>query len=620
MPKTPDIEKTLRKYKVHVSKRKLSNYLKEIKRAEEPFPYEDELTLCAALLEKWEQDTEKKTVVLIPPAPKKKEFPLIYAFGVLSPDWPGLSDSCLGVVHEKGWNVHSLKGKVIDRSGKSLGIVLIAIEVNSPVELDRLKKERDGMALSLKRSSLGSLAKTFLLVHETRKIGRYGEVSEFIEKNWKGDELNSLIGPNGETVKFFASRSEAYIEERKVQDLADLIITNYSFLKRVRTSGGKAQVRVKNLKTSREHLTGVTVVGLDRDFSLNDCLEAIRYAVPNFKRKYNKEFTTSDGITSYRIEVTNEAEKPFRRDDVQRIRRSLLKMAERKRFERQRWIESIGGFEHYARAIIPFLLREYETSGKTQVYLSVGQSSEYFIEFKIIMVTSKTAPAEGRLALRCAEAIDRVRGLSVLSTKPPKVYGKEELDIIDLRADLDQFATAEEVYSAIKETLKHMIGEFRDFDEGMRRMDVRKLEEVRKRLKWKTDEDLLRQFYYRLEDFYRVGAPVEEITQLIQLGSQVLSRLEKEPDKVWVKAKNVAPEEGPPVSTIIAIAYSSERELFSNCLQTLNEYELTMNRVEGDKETVLICRLTQDGKPLSSQNLKAIVAKLKELDTIGKPC
>ncbi len=619
MGKGEKIERILKEFTALPSEKTLSTYLKEIRKAQKPFPREAELALCAGLLKSWDEDPEKKKVVLMPPVKERETLPHVYAFGILSLDWPGLSDSCIGVVRERGWNIRFLKGQVIDHGKKPLGIVLIAIEISSPQDLQRLKSERAEMAENLKRSSMGSLAKTFLLAHEARKRDIHDKVSAFIQKSYEGDELKELIGAEGEVVKFFASRSESYLEERKIEDLADVITTNYNFIRRVRSSGGKAQVRVKNLKTTREHLTGITVAGLARDFSLNDCLRAAKHAVPDFQRKYNKEFTTGDGITLYRIEITDQEEKPFKREDLQRIRRSLLKMAEGKMFERQRWIESTGGFEHYARAIIPFLLKEYEASGKTQVYLSVGQSSEYFIDFKIIIVTSKATPPERRLALRCAETLDGVAGLSVLSATPPKVYGGEELDIIDLRADLDHFADTKEVYSAIREKLKQMIGEFRDFDEGMRRMDVKKLEAVRSDLRWKVDEDTVRQFYYSLEDFYRIGAPIEEIVQLIRSGNKVLGKLMKEPDKVWVKAKNVALEGGPPISSIVAIAYTSRKKLFGSCLEALKEYDVTVNRVDRDRQTILICRLTQDGKPLPSPRLKEIVAKLEQVNTAVGP-
>ena len=164
-----------------------------------------------------------------------------------------------------------------------------------------------------------------------------------------------------------------------------------------------------------------------------------------------------------------------------------------------------------------------------------------------------------------------------------------------------------------------MIGEFRDFDEGMRRMDTKKLEEVKSILRWRLDESLLRQFYYSLEDFYRIAAPVQEIIQLIRLGNKVLRKLTKEPDKVCVEAKNIGPDHGPPKVTLMAVAYLARKRLFRDCLETIKDYEVTMNRVDLERETVLVCRLTRDGKPVSSARLKALISKVEELGSTSNP-
>jgi len=607
------LRRSLAEEKIQVSPRRLSLYLQELRRTRRIFPLNHERAMFIGLMEKWRRVKNGKTVVRISQPRKKIKFPTTVSFGVLGSDWPGLSESCIGVLHQKGYNIGFAKGMVVEHRGQQLGAVIMAVEVNSRQELDRLTADKQFLVETLSKSSIGSLAKAYLIAREGRRLETYSRVIEAIENRCSPDELEELLGRRGEAVMFFASRPEEYVYERTVEDLVDQIIVNSRFLKKVRESGGRPQVWIKNMKTRREHLTGITVVGYDREFSLNDCLEAIEHAVPDFKRKFNKEFTTPDGVTVYRLEICNNKDRPYSRDEIRHIRKALLQMAASKKFQRARWTDSPGGFEHYIRAIIPLLLREYRSSGIPQVYLSIAKSTDFYLEFKIIIILSGSRGAQEKQIFALVDALESVPGMSVLSSKPPRMMGSEGFNVIDLQVDLDRFRDRRSVYQAIKTQLSHQIGQFRDFDEGMRILETQKLNQVRDHFK-RTSEGLVREFYYGLEDFYRVSATVEELVELIRMGMRVQRKLARSGKPFVIEGRNIStgPTHGAGLITLVGIASDLQTPSFKTCLGTLSDYEVTMSRVQREEATVLLLRVAENGQALDEKGLKRLGRKLRE--------
>ncbi len=613
-PAIPELlRKSLAQEKIDVSCERLAEYLRALRGARRFFPLSREQAIFIGLMEKWRQAEQQKTVVFISRIEDMGSFPNTVSFGVLGSDWPGLSDSCIGVLHQKGWNIAFAKGMVVEYDAQQLGVVIMAVQVQSQEELKRLSRERESLSDALSKASIGSLAKAYLIARESRRLETYSRVIEAIERQCTPEDLEGLLGMKGEAVMFFTSRPEEYIHERKVKDLVEQIITNYHFLRRMRDTGGRPQVRIKNLKTVREHLTGITLAGYDREISLNDCLEAIGHAVPGFKRKFNKEFTTADGITVYRLEITDGHDRAFSREQIRHTRKALLQMATSKKFQRAKWTEAIGGFEHYARAIIPFLLREFRSTQIPQVYLSVAQTGDLFLEFKLIIILAGDRISLEKKILRSVQALEAVSGLSVLSTKPPRITGEEGVSIIDVRADLDAFTDRQKIYETIKDRLGQVIGQFRDFDEGIRILETKKLNQVREQFK-RTRERLVREFYYGLEDFYRLSAPVDELAHQIRMGIRALRRLAKSKAPFVIEGQNVQLAKGDAghQATLMCIASDPKSAAFSGCLGVLSSYELTMSKVEREEATVLLFRLDKEGAALDAHSLRRLLRDVRE--------
>jgi hypothetical protein len=457
------------------------------------------------------------------------------------------------------------------------------------------------MLKDLRVVATGSKAKTSLLAGEAKKREIYGHVIEKIKTIiTTQQEREAILKDEGEALKFFASRSESYLEERKYSDLAQQIVMNYHFLQRVRKTGGRPQFRIKNIKTTREHLTGITIAAFERDISLNDWLEAIYLAVPDYTIKYNKEFVTPDGIVVYRIEMCDKKQKPYSKKKIQDIKRALMKAHIARRMERVQWMELMGGFEHYLRAIIPLLIKEYSLSRKPQVYINIAQMTTFLAKFKILVVTGTSSTGKTGNAYTITEIMEKENGISIISAKPSKKYGDVEVDIIDIGADLASFTNIEDIYRIIRRCIRNVIGDFRDFDEGMRKLEVTKLLSVKEKLK-SYPENFVREFYYRLDDFYRIGADPEEIAEQIKLGIKGLELFETKREPYLLITKEYSTISGVktiPNSTILVLVYSSRMKLLSHILELLREYEVTLSRIERRNVTVVILRIQEDNKPI----------------------
>jgi len=572
------------------------------------FPQAKKKKIVLSLLKKLIK-SKKPSIFFLKKTMKNKTLPFFAPLCILSPDWPGLSDSCIGVLHEKGWNISYIEGFVIEYKSLQLGFLFLIIKIESLIQIKKFFRDRYEILKNLKVVATGSKAKTSLLVGDTRKLEIYGHVTEkLMEMVKKEVDLTEILKDDGEAFKFFSSRSESYLEERKCSDLAQQIIVNHQFQDYLRKSGGKPQFWLKNIKTVREHLTGITIAAFERDVSLNDWLEAIYQAVPDYNIKYNKEFVTHDGIVVYRIELCNKMGQPYPQKQFLEIKHALLKSHISRRMERVRWMEQVGGFEHYLRAIIPLLIKEYSLSRIPQVYISVVQMTGFMVKFKILLVSDIPQSKEMNYGYTVTKLLEKEGGISIISAKPPKKYGEAELNIIDIGATLDMFPNIEDAYRLIRSTVKQVIGKFRDFDEGMRTLEVSKSMKVKEILRSYPD-NLIREFYYRLDDFYRIGADANEIAEQIKLGIKGSNIYEKKRGKYTILTKEFSYEsEGKliPSSTILVLVYSAKIKILSQILELLHNFEITLSKIERKDVTVLILRLQQNGKPIPPMAIKNI--------------
>lgn len=537
--------------------------------------------LRVALLQKWK---EKKEILVIFPKPELKRYPGLYFWGLICKDWPGLAGATMGVVTESGWDIATHWGLSISYEREKVGLMVVGIEVKDENELMKFLNARKQIKEKLYEVCFEGWRKSKLLLHDIKKMEKLDAVMKIIKQENKFTE-----GIAEECTKFFDNRTEEYLEQRSPKDLVDIILTNYRFIQSVRKSGGEPQVEVKRLKTTKELLTGITIGCYEDDFSLLLALDAIREAVPGYNVKYNKQFVTDDKISIYRIEIDG-----FHSE--RRIENSIMKKLSTMKFEKVGIREVSRGLEHYGKAIIPKLIKEHTLTRIPQVYISPELTSPGFIHFKVIVVKEAGSPWTDKYIAR----IDKINGITVLSCETPKVYQTSEVSVFDLKAETEVFPSTESIYTTIRDSLTGVLGEFRDFGEGMRKIDTERLIEVRRKVKG-VKLSLIREFYYGIRDFYRVSCSEAEIIELVRLGVKLA--LGKITNIKWTEIESRC--------TLIGIA--SKKNILPQVLKMLEGYDTIASKIQLGDLNFSLFTVKDHGRALPSDKLLCIIHTLAEM-------
>lgn len=567
---------------------------KIVDRLRSVFPKERERIVVNELLSKWHN--EKEGVITYVNEPDNTGFPKPMIIGILASDWPGLSDAVMGAVHERGWNIFYEEGFVLEVEGKELAIIIIVIKIADEEKLKKFLDERDEIVNNIRALSIGSIAKRLLISMEAKRLKIYTSVVDIIERSAEKELLKYLIGAEGEVFKFFSSRSKAYIEERKPEDLAEQIIKTYKIIQKVKRSKGQVEVWTKNIVTYKGELTGITVGFYASDISLKEILDAIMFVAPDTRIMYNKEFNTPEGITVARLEVTDSKGKAYGREEKRKIRTILKRLYRKRQLEKLRIRDYAGGYEHYLRAIIPFLSKEFLATKIPQVYISIVSSSEYFTDFKVIIVTET-----GNELDKFVKFIEAHQGLSLLTIHPPKYFNECVVQIFDVRAEADYFEDVSSVYEEFRKILSEILGKFRDFDEGMRKMDLNRIQAIQKILK-NIPSDELKELYYSIEDFYRLSETEENISVLLKMAYEIINKYKGE--RLIFEYRHI--ESG----TFVVIAYSKSLKILQKTVEAAEKYQLTFSRLERPDFFVLLLKLSKDGGPLTDEELNNLLSIL----------
>ncbi len=608
-------------FDINISREKIAKSLSNINESLHFFPEHLQQSLIIKLISEWKKQKTRDSVSASTEICRIQGGPCITMFGVLSPDWPGLSNTCMGVINEMGYNIYFVKGFSLTIKSDTLGVIIIAIRIDQEEIYDELLNQSGEIIERLRSAASMDSAKAFLISEEIGKLEIYGRVIPIIQEKYKEDDLDKIIGMSGEAVKFFAARSKNYIENRKIEDIADQIITNFTYIKNSQQSG-TIQLCIKNIETKAEGVfTGVTITGPAHMLNLEDCLKTIELSITNFQLKHNREFTTDQGISLYRIEFVDPLGHALSEVDQSRLERAFSAMVLNKRRDKAQWIESIGGFEQYARAIIPLLVKEATQSDKTQIYHSVTNTTELSIDFKVIGVISPSAQNELKknFLSHMINTIENVNGIHILSVKPARKFGATKVFIIDLRASLTIIDNIESVYEKIREKIRDNIGVFRDFDEGMRTIDGQKFKAVRQRLEG-VEKTLVRELYYSIEDFYRISASVEEILDLIHSILETLYSLETRENEIMIQHRQIGShaKDGRLIekASLLIIGYPHEFSFITKIMDILETYEVTFSRIERIGWDILACMVTKNEKALSEEEVRDLSNEIEKLQKI----
>ncbi|MDD2891116.1 MAG: hypothetical protein PHE49_10855 [bacterium] len=528
------------------------------------------------LLRKWE---EEKRITLLFPEQQIEKYPTAFFFGVLALDWAGLAEATAGAITDMDWNIEISWGTALTYKEERLAIMIYGISVKDFNQLQIYLNQEEELRSKLYKLCYRGWRKRLLITQGSKKVEKFEEVMELL-KEW-GKLTTDLAGA---VTKFFNSREEQYLSERSSEHLASVILTDHEFVQEVKKSGGKPQIEVTHYLVGKEKVTGITIVTFDRDFSLALALEAIKSVVINYSIKYNKEYVTSDGIVVYRIEVMGH-------QPIKSLENIISNRIISKKFTALKTIESYGGFEHYAKAIIPQLIKEYTATKIPQIYLSPVFVSPEFVQFKLIIVKD---PSSKEAINQYISTLEQHKTITIVAHGTPGIYRNLEINVFDLRV----VKGTENTYAMIKESLSTILPKFRDFDEGLRKVDTQKLETIKQKLRG-TQRGYLREFYYAIEDFYRVSAPVAEITKLIEIGT----RLAKTPGLEIVKINE----------NCLLIGIASKTKILAQALEILKDYKVVASKLQIEEFEILLLKVEKQPEPVTEKEIIFIEKALKTL-------
>ncbi|OPL17578.1 MAG: hypothetical protein AVO35_09085 [Candidatus Aegiribacteria sp. MLS_C] len=533
--------------------------------------------------------------------------------GVGAVDWPGLATVVLSELHHSGWNLDLLEGFALESDGIRRGFVITGIRDDDSGRRDAFVRDAEKMANLLENLAKGRAGTVSLLSRAAERLEKFEEVREALETQFEnGFVPPGILGEQGELVLFISSRSDEYLAERKASDLAWIIKTNFQLVNQVRSSSGKPQFAIKNLRTSREHLTGINIAGFERDISFQNCVTALTHAWYGASIRHQRRYTTRDGIISIRIEMTGPTGLSATRAEQTVIKRSLKKLLVSHELEKLKRVYRYGGGEHYARALIPLLIKESQTTGMNQAYIAVISSTTFEAQLKLVLVTSQPESAtHDNKIIDLVGRVNGIKGLSVVSFRSPSNYSDVWVDILNITAEREDFAEMEDAYRGIKLAIEGAFGQFRDFDRGMRLNDVRQLAEIRDRLV-EIPDNVITDFYYHIEDFLRASVSVEELAQHIKLvydsisgfmGSRGASGL---PDSLQVM------EDGRNVATLICMVSDSDTLGFQHLLEAVKEYKVNISVIEWSGVSAILFRLQKEDRGLPEEDVSNIVKRLSK--------
>ena len=591
------LKELLKKKNIKISNKEIKTKLDKIENSQEIFPHKLQQMLLVQLLHGYEKLKRKEVIIM--EELEHKEIPCTIVLGAVAEDWPGMSNAILGIIHHNERNVSLMKGFTVDYKEKKVGIVILCFQLNSLEECEQFNKQKKEMVTKMRQAAHGSRGKYQFLEDEAIKFEIYNRIVKRFMELYSNSDLIKIIEESGEILKFISSRSREYLEEREDKDLANLIIYNYIYQNIVRSGTVEEVIKIKNFKTKTMELTGITFVCREGWFSVEDFLMTLNHIVPDHIIKHHMGFVTVDGILVYRIELVDRYEKPLNASLIKSIEKSMEKLitiSHSKKFSKS---EAIGGFEHYARAIIPFLTQEMKKTKLTQVFIDVGRKTEFSMNIKLAIVSFKTRK---KRIHDLSSRICLIPGVTITSVIPTKIHGEVEINIMRLDVNLSEFSSTEEIYSSIRNVIKKIYGDIRDFDAGFRDIYLSKLNRLLDKLKT-INPALIRGIFFTIDELYKIEISFNLMVELIKLCAATVEESKENSDPgIIFKYKNISAEH----RTIVIVSYEKQKRLMSKLIKELRDVDLYSTRIEWNQRSYLVMVLSKDNEVVEKEYIGKI--------------
>lgn len=546
-------------------------------------------------------------------------------FAVLALDWPGLLNSCTGTLHEKGFNVAFCEAIVIEEPDQRLGLVFMEIEVRDKKEFNHLLSMEDEIQQSLIRTAAAETGKDELMILETRKAEQYSLVAEDLKQISSASDYDVFFGRKGEAVRFFASRTFAYLTERSPRDLAEQIHTNLEFLRGVRKTG-KIYAGAGNVSTPAGDLTGVSVAAYGHDLSMGDVFRLIDEVAPGYQRKYDKAFITGEGINVMRIEFVDAKGLPLAHDHQVELTQKILAFKEAPACNRLS-----PGVELVGRKICPAMLEEEREIKIPQVYMHPHSRSNV----KVILVASGNDRGQ---AFKCIEEINKIKGLEAAMPDPPSIVqhkngasaGLQEVAIIDVWINFEAFFGTprgpyddELILVRIEEALRHArdIGpRLRIFDRTGRQLRRARTERITMMANdVGLDTDLTRQVLGRFGDRLIISPTVsdDEVFAQVQTGVNAVADWKESGSKVpqinWRNIEMSSAGRGSSY-TLIGVVQKPTSPSLVGVVKLLDDSGAESSVIyDGDDYRLVLYRLAHQGRSLEDGEIEEITDRLRHI-------
>ncbi len=602
-----ELKKLLRDKHAKVPVRRLKSFLNIIADSNILFLVPQQRALLVKLLENWET-TKKKEVIMLEEL-NPGSMPTTVILGVLAEDWAGMSNSILGIVHHYKRNVFYIKGFTIYYRERNLGIVILSFQVENQEEYEKFQVERKELVSEIKDASRGTSEKFRLMDDETVKMDIFNKMVKRLKDLHLASQMQKDLEENQEVMKFISARSREYLEERDIKDLTNLLVTNYQSQESIRNKEAQEIIKIKNFDTKFEELTGISFVCKEDIFSIEDFLRTLEQVVPGHIIKHHKSFVTRDGILVYRIEIVDRNAKPLDSRLIKSIETSMDKMISISCSDKFTKLKAVGGFEHYARAIIPFLQEELKRTRLTQVFINVDSKTQFLINIKLIIVSFKTARQR---IYNLLSGLSLISGIDIASSIPPKVHNNQiEINILKLKVNLSEFKSIKEIYNSIKGVVKESYGNIRDFDEGFRDIYIKILNQLLEQLK-NVDANLIKEIFFNIDELYKIEISPNLLLEIIRLTSESIEESRGIPgEKVLFKHKNLQDSN----RTLIVISYINQKRLLSRLVQRLRDVDMYFTKIEWEHRSYVIMILSRENKVLDDQLIDELRNKVKSCST-----
>ena len=497
------------------------------------FLEESELQWMEKILEKFYSQGGEEPVILM----KTDEENKCHRVGIAAKDWPGIVEAVTGVYHDEGFNLHSLYADTLGEN-REVAILYARITDIPEEELKKLKEREQDIMDTLQFAARGNLPVRKLVGISSSKIQIFKRLRDMLNnpetrKRVKypltKEDYENITSEEGELFKFTFSRSTEYLRDRDEWTLINIILDSYWVQKAFLRDKKSTHVAIHQFTTRRgEKLTGITVAGEAKVVDLGRVLQILYNIVPNLVLKFSKYFVTREGAQVVRVEVTTK-ENEFLSEIQKKNISSSIKARISSLQRIQSFLEQMGpGAEVHWRIIAPRIAEEAAISGKPQMLLMLRSYDMVNLIYDLFVALPESLYGKSVNIVR-SFTDGKEHGLLMKVHNPQfrkvkTAEGREAL-VISMRLNISplNITSEKEIYRGIRNALEKALGTgVRDFDEGLRNINMAKLDRVMKIVRDHVPENDLKKLFYLYDEVLRLELEPEEIAGEIKQAYEIV--------------------------------------------------------------------------------------------------